>query len=44
MPFTQQILQQILQKLEQDIALTLIEKTYYQEIDEKTVQKLLKKY
>jgi|YNPBryulayer2012_1023412.scaffolds.fasta_scaffold03290_3 uncharacterized membrane-anchored protein YjiN (DUF445 family) len=43
MPFTQQILQQILQKLEQDIALTLIEKTYYQEIDEKNCSEIAKK-
>jgi uncharacterized membrane-anchored protein YjiN (DUF445 family) len=39
MPFTQQILQ----KLEYDIALTLIKKTYYQEIDEKKCSEIAKK-
>ena len=39
MPFTQQILQ----KLEYDIALTLIKKTYYQEIDEKNCSEIAKK-
>jgi hypothetical protein len=39
MPFTQQILQ----KLEYDIALTLIKKTYYQKIDEKNCSEIAKK-